>query len=164
MPLPNKLLSQGPSGAATSGSCCFRVLIHPGRVCLGNTKIDGQANRQGVLPSQWSYYVSLTFSLLWKPFPFWRSSWLVWWLEFDGQNTIYLLVYPEPISFQKQATPVILVLPQNSKVWQVLLSSETLKPQIPRLSKEMILTLLHPETFIKATLWVKSWQPEVKKE
>lgn len=46
MPLPNQLLSQRPRGAAASGSCCFRVPIHPGRVWLGDTKIEQWTNKQ----------------------------------------------------------------------------------------------------------------------
>lgn len=46
MPLPNKLLSQRPRGAAASGSCCFWIPIHPGRVWLGDRKIDQWRNKQ----------------------------------------------------------------------------------------------------------------------
>lgn len=105
MPLPNKLLSQRPRGAAASGSCCFRVSIHPGRVWLGDTKIDQWRNsRQAVLPSQWSCYVCSTFSLLWRPAPFLLllefivSSWLIWiWL-----SKYCLLVHQSPIVFRNE--------------------------------------------------------------
>lgn len=46
MPLPDKLLSQRPRGAATSGSCCFRVPVHPGRVWLGDTQTDRPMDKQ----------------------------------------------------------------------------------------------------------------------
>lgn len=157
MPLPNKLLSQRPRGAAASGSCCFRVPIHPGRVWLGDTKIDQWRNKQAGCSA-------ITMELLCKfnpsacsEGPFLScsccsslSSWLIWiWL-----SKYCLLVHPESTSFQKQATQGTLVLPQNPKVLQALLGSMNCQPPIPRFGEEVVLILLHPEIFIEPIPWV----------
>lgn len=106
MPLPNKLLSQRPRGAAASGSCCFRVPIHPGRVWLGDTKIDQWRNKQAGCSA-------ITMELLCKfnlQLALKARSFLVpvvvhcqvGWFEFDCQSTVYLSTQSPPVFRNKQ--------------------------------------------------------------
>lgn len=106
MPLPNKLLSQRPRGAAASGSCCFRVPIHPGRVWLGDTKIDQWRNKLADCSA-------ITMELLCKfnlQLALKAHSFLVpvvvycqvGWFEFDCQSTVYLSTQSPSVFRNKQ--------------------------------------------------------------
>lgn len=157
MPLPNKLLSQRPRGAAASGSCCFRVSIHPGRVWLGDTEIDQWRNKQAgcsAITMELLCMFNLQLALKARSFLAPIGVHCVKLPDLNLTVKVLSTCPPEPNSFQKWATQGTLVLPQNPKVLQALLGSMNCQPPIPRFSEEVVLISLHPEIFIEPIPWV----------